>query len=687
MSDRLRMLDQYKGCKIAIYGLGTETEKTLSRIGNLCEVAGLLDGYREEGTLYGKQIISFQKAVESGVKLILVAARPGSCKAIAKRIGEACAANQIQLMDIRGKNLCEQQEAKFDLTNLPGQSRKELLETVLSHDVLSVDLFDTLIMRNTLFGTDIFEMVDIRLQNRGILIKDFCGRRMNSEKYLSEMRAPTLPEIYEHMIQEYHLQGISSEELAELEWEIDRSLLVPRNEMCSFVEEVYRTGRKVYIVTDTYYSREQIKKMLDKCGIAFYTDVLVSCEYGKGKTQGLFELLKDRTEGRRIHIGDDVYADIDSAVKCGLSAEKIYSGMDLFEAVGYFGMWDHIKSLSDRIKAGLFVAKLFNSPFQFETSDRRITINNAYDIGYLLFAPMITDFVIWFREEVQKRNINNIWFCARDGYLIKKLYEKLTGDNETTYFLTSRIAAIRAGTVDEKDISYVGKMRFSGTLSDQLYERYGIETSGSQPELDSRDSLMDYSADILSKANICRQNYQKYIDKLEMKDGEIAFFDFVAKGTCQLFMGHIIPNHLIGMYFMQQDKEDAETGGLDIVSFYDSVDIESSAIFNDYYILEIFLTSDMPTFMEFDECGNALYTTETRTSDDIECIRTVQKGVEGYFENYLQLIGCGQCAVNKKLDEQMLLLIHGADISQNELIQLKVEDRFFNRTTELTSLV
>ena len=95
MSDLSNLLQKYK--KIAIYGLGTETERVLGEIGTEVSVVGLLDGYKKEGELYGFPIISIEKAIQEQIKLILVVARPGSCKAIAQRIGKICAENQIAL--------------------------------------------------------------------------------------------------------------------------------------------------------------------------------------------------------------------------------------------------------------------------------------------------------------------------------------------------------------------------------------------------------------------------------------------------------------------------------------------------------------------------------------------------------------------------------------------------------------
>lgn len=75
MLELKELLARYKDKKIAIYGLGTETEKFLKEIANNLWVIGLLDSYQNSGKLYGKPIISLEQAVAEHVRLILVAAR------------------------------------------------------------------------------------------------------------------------------------------------------------------------------------------------------------------------------------------------------------------------------------------------------------------------------------------------------------------------------------------------------------------------------------------------------------------------------------------------------------------------------------------------------------------------------------------------------------------------------------
>lgn len=682
MSALLQLFKEHKTKITAVYGLGVETEKVLPDLLQHFQLIGLLDGYRKEGELYGQPIISLSEAVRKQVSLILVVARPGSCKAIAKRIGKVCRENCITLLDIRGNDLLEKQRITYDFKNTKAIFKNELLYQIEKHDVISFDLFDTLLMRNTLFPTDVYEITEERLRKQKIKIDDFTGKRLESEKYLAQKGAFTLVEIYQYMLKQYHIEGVSAQILADMEWEVDKDLLLPRVEMCEIVSQIRQKGKDIYIVSDTYYTKTQLKYLLDKFGI-IVKDILASCEFKTSKTQQLYRyLIGDIGNKTCLHIGDDYTADVEHACKYGLDAFKIYSGIELLESIGYMGMWELTESLADRIKVGMFIARIFNSPFQFEKTNKKIEISRSYDIGYLFAAPIITDFVIWFDKKVHNCNILNVWMGARDGYLLKKLYDYLKKEEVSIYFLTSRTAAIRAGMEKEKDIQYVEDMKFAGSLKEQLAVRFGIEA-----EPTDEKCLMDYKKDILEHSAILRENYQRYINALEIRQGNIAFFDFVAKGTTQMYLSKLTDHSLKGLYFLQLEKEYMHKFELDIETFYTGNEKEDSTILEDYYILETILTSPEPTVNEFDKKGCPVFAKETRSREDLECILEEQRGIFEYFETFLRLCTDVSYVENKKLDELLLGLFHKLDVTDEKFLNLKVEDPFFNRNTEIADLL
>ena len=673
------VLQTYQNDKIAIYGLSPLTQTLLEQLDG-CHVLGLLDGYQTSGNLYGKSILSMEEAVREQVRLIIVAARPESCKVIAKRIETVCAEHGITLVDIHGEDLRTPKKAAYSFSGISGASKEMVRQLIDTHDAVSADLFDTLLMRRTLFPADVFEIVGLRLKQKGIVIDCVPQKRLEGEKELGKTTVPTLLEIYSYILERYSIPGIRPEELARLEWETDRDLVVPRKELCTLLREAHQQGKPVYIVSDTFYTKDQLAALLNHCGITFYTDILASCDYRTGKTQGLFTVLRQRIpEKHCVHIGDSIDADIKSAERSGYTACQLFSGLELFEKAGYLGLWENIHSLSSRIQTGMLAANLFNSPFQFEEPERKIHVADAYDIGYLFLGPVITGFVIWLYRQMRQRGLKNIWFCARDGYLIKKLYDQLDTSANSVYFLTSRFAAIRAGIEDDGDIHYVESMRFSGSLQEQLRERFGISVEADA----ERGRLLDYREEILKAAEVNRKNYLTYLQNLETAEGEIAFCDFSARGTVQMYVQRLLDRHLKGLYFSQLDPGYMEAKGLEISPFYSG----DSGVYRNFYVLEAVITAPQPSVFGFDENGDACFVRETRSDEDLRCIQRVQDGAADYFEMFRKLDPEWESLDERSLGSLILSLVHKIEIQDRDFLSLTVDDPFFHRVSNVSDLV
>lgn len=679
MAEMKEIFEKYANYPIALYGLSLETEKVLQELKDY-KIKGLLDSYQKQGTEYGQDIIDLEDCIDLQIKLIIVVARPGSCKAIARRIGDFCQSNNIELLDINGMDLLSEKTPLFSLDELSLITKSDMLEQCSECSVVSFDLFDTLVMRKVLYSSDIFVRMSAKIKQENILIEDFTDKRMATEKRLSMNYAPTLEEIYRELLKTEDLPISYAEKLAQWEWQLDFETLIPRYDMVSMVNELLSDGKRICIVSDTYYSRPQIEQIISKIGIAKDVSIFLSCELGMSKTQGLFKCVKDKCKDNSfLHIGDDEVADKKAAEKEDFSTVHILSALDMWEKLGGFGLNEYIRTYNDRLKIGIMISALFNSPFLKDKYSKKIRIASAEELGYCLIGAIITDFVFWFCDKVEQLGIKNIWFGARDGYLMQKLYDYVMPDRESVYFLISRIAALRAGIFTEKDIEYVTNMNYSGTYKEQLQTRFGIVID------DSRDDDK-YVDEILKKCKASRNNYCKYIKSLNLDDTEIAFFDFVAKGTSQLFCQRLVSNRMIGLYFLQLPNNSEIATNLEVFSFIDTENKQNSSIFQDYYILETILTSPQSSIVDFDDEGKPIYGDESRTKEEIESVLAIQQGIIEFFRDFVRLRNTNDLQNNTLLSEAILNLIHKFEISE-EITKMKVEDNFFNRFTNVKDLV
>lgn len=676
--------------KIIIYGLSTETERVLSEWNGKYNVVGLLDGFMTAGEQFGYRILDINEVVRMDNIAIIVVARPGSCKVITKRIGALCREHNVPLFDIRGNDLLEEREVVYDFKAVRGYKKQELLKAIDEAEAVSFDLFDTLLVRNISSFDDLTEIIDIRLRDRNIKISDFANTRTKAEKKLSIGRAPRLDEIYAEVLNSTDDINTTADGLSEIEYMVDLDTIEARREIVELVNEIIDKGKPVYVTSDCYYSKAKLQEILELIGVNQVTDIVVSCEYDTSKTGDLFEkLIAIAGTNNIIHIGDDIVADEESAIKYGIKAFRIYSAIELLEMVGGLNLSCNEQSLSDRIRVGMFAANIFNSPFQFENDSKRITVNNSFDIGYLFAAPMVMDFARWFEEKTVELEIENRWLCARDGFLLKRLYEVMYPDATVEYFYTSRISAIRAGMESLEDIKYVDSMKFTGDAEDNLRTRFGIDRARIS-DVDINESvfgLMKYAKPIINNAVIKKENNKKYINSLNIKEGDISLFDFVAKGTSQLYIQKLVNNHIKGLYFMQLEPQFMKDMKLDIIPFYKEEEREKSVIFESYYILETLFTSPESSVDEFDDNGTPVFAKETRSERDIECVMKAQDGIVEYVKKYLKICPDSAININKKLDEQFLLLLRHVEINDTDFLGLTVEDPFFNRMTDITDIL
>ena len=668
--------------KVAIYGLGQETEKNIGTLSDCYDVVGLLDSFQDTGEMYGFPVVSVSNAIENGIEKIIVIARPGSCKAIANKIRKICEENEVSVVDINGNNLIVKNVVSYNFDGIVGYKKADLIEKINGAETVSFDLFDTLIMRQALCYESFVALLGYRVWQEGYCIKDFANKRLKAEIELSRNCVPTLRDIYEYMHLDCYQDDI--EKLVQIEWSIDKSLLIPRSEMVELINELIASGKKTYITTDTYYNEKQIREIIEKCGIDRKAKLLISCEQGMTKSQGLFEVLKEKSVSESIlHIGDDIQADIERAKDCGITSFRIYSARDMFELLGFLGLQNDIRSVFDEIKVGILMADIFNTPFMFE-GENSLSLSSPRKIGFITYAPMIMDFVYWIREVAGRKKIQSILFSARDGYILQKIYSLLYPDDNTYYFLSSRIAVSRACVENQNDIEYIESTRFTGSLTEELQVRYGINASDFAEEINLQENgIMQYKDVILTVAKQKRQNYLKYVEGLNLSEGKLAFIDLSARGTIQKYCEKLMGKKMSGIYFLQLEPEFARKNNLDIIPFYEDDESSNNTVTKDFYIMEPVISSPNPSVEEFDEKGSPIYAKEDRSREEIDAMEQIQHGILDYVSLICSICPKNVIEINKKLDEEIFSLIHKIKISSKDFYLLRNIDSFVNRVMDI----
>lgn len=197
----------------------------------------------------------------------------------------------------------------------------EFQKKVAPFDVVSFDIFDTLIERDCLLPSDVFPRVAKEL-GLSMSARQFRKARMEAERQArknSPSGEVSLSDIYSLLAPQV---GIGSQDGADAE--IKEELKACRvKESVKPLFDWALENKRVVLVTDMYLPSEVLNAMLTKCGYPDGLPILNSSEHGVDKVSGrLFEEMAKHLNlptSKIVHVGDTRSADIEGAHKAGVT--------------------------------------------------------------------------------------------------------------------------------------------------------------------------------------------------------------------------------------------------------------------------------------------------------------------------------------------------------------------------------
>ncbi len=316
----------------------------------------------------------------------------------------------------------------------------ELLRKITDAEVVSFDLFDTLVARPFAEPHELFLHVQPRVQE--LLRNDnFPFHRLRREAE-ANVRRPTRGHVEVTLDDIYHefgqLTGLDEEMLAriqQIELAAELEFVSPRREVLRAFRFALALGLPVYVITDTYLSRWFIEELLRKNGVTGYTGLFVSSEESVRKHDGKIFPRYLGTVRRRhrvgpnhcVHIGDNVRADGEMARAHGIKTHIVPRSVELFQKTklgDVFAGALRAKHLSTSILVGSLANRLFDNP---ETPHDRATLfdGDPFVLGYAALGPLVVGFTQWLVQRLRANRIERVYFLARDGWILRLVYEEL----------------------------------------------------------------------------------------------------------------------------------------------------------------------------------------------------------------------------------------------------------------------
>lgn len=448
---------------------------------------------------------------------------------------------------------------KYKNTNRKEMNSKEIIVRIKNYDVISFDVFDTLLKRNVSEPKKVFELIEKKLNKH---YTGFAEKRSFAEKKARKKTKDevTLYDIY----QEYpDIEKADIEFLVNMELKTESEVLMKNIDIYPVLEYSLKENKTIILVSDMYLPQAFLEKILKREGIVGYKKLYLSSSIKKTKCSGkLFSVVINDLMIKKeemIHIGDSMESDYRVPIKMGIKAIHIPTV---------------VKKSSFSLHGNGIEKNVLNS---FVNNSIPITVENEfYRFGYEKFGMFLWGYSKWLYQSLRKNNIDRVYFFSRDGYILKKAFDVLCKDNKIhSYYLEVSRRSLRVPVLwmnqelkDLLDMISPSKMIplrviFDGVglkIEDYLdhIQKYNFDEKtvfDRQKLLQNKDLNQLYQDILPDIEKVSKKEYDllvKYFDQNKIKN-RFAIVDIGWSGGMQRYMDEIltkmqIPHQIKGYY-------------------------------------------------------------------------------------------------------------------------------------------
>jgi predicted HAD superfamily hydrolase len=217
----------------------------------------------------------------------------------------------------------------------------KVLADISLHNKISFDLFDTIARRKYFFPDYAKLCLGKELFSEGLVdsADEFVNLRNNCENELRKRKNfagdVNLKEIYEFLgTLDKRFMNLA-EKLTKHEFLHDLSMIESKHEMVDIFNSLSKS-REVSIITDSYYSMDQIKLILRKIGATSPNKIFISSETRKRKDNAtvwpyVLDVLRLDSGSGLLHIGDNVLSDAQLAGDNGIQTLHVLNPLDKWQ--------------------------------------------------------------------------------------------------------------------------------------------------------------------------------------------------------------------------------------------------------------------------------------------------------------------------------------------------------------------
>nr|WP_319392822.1 HAD-IA family hydrolase [uncultured Desulfobacter sp.] len=431
--------------------------------------------------------------------------------------------------------------------------------------IISFDFFDTLVIRKTDPPEETIKITCEKISQMGLI--HLSGKKIFElrQKIEKELRQKSLnsgfdseisiEDIYLEMIKKTGI-NLSEKQLLDIELSVELSLLFINPGIKSVLEQLKEKYRLI-ITSDTYYPLWMIRCFLKEVGLFDYFDkIYCSCDVKLNKGTGnLFKYILEHenvNSDRILHLGDNALSDYNVPRNLGIQSLLILNPWNL-KRRAKLRLLNRYERREGMWRACSFFNKLtINSP----DTDKFVSW------GKEVVGPLLVVFVHLFIKQVLHKNISQIHFLARDGFLLKKIYNTLSNGlyqgtlPHSTYLCVSRQSTFAPSIrkLDERIYKYaisgikittrnvLTRLKLSeNDLITQLLENYNlsyddpIDNDTARQKIKKLFNDNDFQTIVLKNSEQLRIVFRQYLEKHSFfnRNNNTALVDVGWLGTIQ----------------------------------------------------------------------------------------------------------------------------------------------------------
>lgn len=556
----------------------------------------------------------------------------------------------------------------------------EFIIAATEADVISFDIFDTLLVRNFMEPVDIFHILEREIKSKGIYSGNFAQLRIQAEhlaRQNSKHEEVNLLEIYKEWAVLAGVADDVSKLISQLEIEIELDNIRPRDFGIRLFDQAKSIGKEINLISDFYMPLDIVVCMLKKANLTGYKHVLISSDYRLTKHfGGIYKKYKSllKIDSKLLHVGDNMHSDGVMAINNGLKSiliKKNYDHNEVNKTLSYLWGADYSNyrisnKLANSAIFSIITRKIDALVDEYSQASKGYA-EDPYLLGYTAFGPMFAGMAAYVARIAKQRGYEKLFFASRDGYHIMAAYDCLARKDPTLppsqYFFSSRKLANLSSIQDEVDIVRVAEIDFTPCrLKDLLINRFdlkledleslsrdsmnecGFSSIDDLVEQDKHQSGLVRIAKLLGERIIelnktKRDLYTNYLQKIGFNSPNTAMVDIGYSGTIQLAVSNLLGSRIGGIYFITWKRAaKIEKAGLASDCFLGN-QVEQEHPFNRYIqLFELIFSATHPSIVGVEKGLNdefrPIYSGKIFPQKTIALLSEIHRGAMDFVEEF-----------------------------------------------------